>query len=167
VSCSLGVPTELLSTCAPRFFFLIQMADEKAAVSLDEADIEGDEALSQLLDGHGSLRLLRVTGASSGSVLTDVLIARRVLSLNLSLVPAFVLQPLALRPGVSPDSLLVTRLSVLHRKKDERRLSPSIVESVGALTAAFPALTNLSFSFPDSVFSSHLFTVLCSALRSA
>jgi hypothetical protein len=41
------------------------MADEKADVSSDEVTAGGDEALRQLLDGHGSVRLLRVTGHSA------------------------------------------------------------------------------------------------------
>jgi hypothetical protein len=126
----------------------IQMADEKAdVVSLDAAFADGDEALRKLLHAHGSLRQLWVEGAYSGSVLTDVLIARRVLSLDLQLARESVLP---LSSGVSTDSLLVTRLRVFHRKKGDHRLFSSSAVSAGALLALFPALTSLNLSFSGS-----------------
>jgi hypothetical protein len=117
------------------------MADEKANVSLDEAEVDSDEALSKLLDAkHSPLRVLTVKGVYSGSVLTDVLIAWRVLGLILEIAGASAPEALALSCGVSPDNLLVTRLFAFFSTETP---SPSAVAPIGALIGVFPSLTRL------------------------
>jgi hypothetical protein len=100
-------------------------------------------------------------------VLGDVLLARRVLDLRVDMVPGVVPQPLALSSDMSVDSLLVTSLSVFFPAEHKDRLTPCSAVPVGALIGVFPSLMHLHLSFPDSAFSSHLFSTLCSALQSA
>jgi hypothetical protein len=64
-----------------------------AEPAADEVDASDDTALRQLLKVRSPLRELTVSGAYSGEVLTEVLIARRVLSLSLELPPRTAPQP--------------------------------------------------------------------------
>jgi hypothetical protein len=143
------------------------MTDVKAVDSMttDDDDVQAadDPALQQLLQQRTSpIRKLRVKTPYGGGLLADVLIARRVLSLELEIDEEP--QPLMWRPNISAEALPVTTLEV---HESARAIRASSAAPVAALILSFPSLTALTLSTFSDRFPSAMTIALCGALQSA